>query len=232
MFTNFICTNKDFTPWEDINKSILVCTRTLKNQYPYDTIEITNHKYMKLQRYYAEGLCINNCYDNLQDDNDIIGICLYYAHFENIDLIMQDNEVILPYPYMYNMEAQYAQEHNLEDLRLCEEIIDELFPEYHQPYEQINGIYPYNMFIMKNKDFKAYCNFVFTVIDEFLKRKVFYLDEDIDIYISQHPDLYPGGIDGQNGMLASLMERIGTIFFMTYFKDYTVHHAQIILNEK
>jgi len=55
---------------------------------------------------------------------------LYYAHFDNINQALKENEVILPYPQMYNMESQYASNHNLDDLRLCEEIIDELFPEY------------------------------------------------------------------------------------------------------
>jgi len=88
------------------------------------------------------------------------------------------------------------------------------------------------MFIMNKKDFEAYHNFVFTVMEEFCKRRVFYMDEDIDIRISLNPESYPGGIDGQTGMLASLMERIGTIFFMTYFKDYTVYHKNVILTEK
>jgi len=43
---------------------------------------------------------------------------------------INDNEVILPFPIMENLEDSFANEHDLNDLKKCEAIIDELYPDY------------------------------------------------------------------------------------------------------
>lgn len=66
---------------------------------------------------------------------------------------------------------QYAACHHIEDLDLCEEIIDD--PEFSEWIRRPNNDegYMHNIFILKKEDYIRYCNFLFSVFNEYEKRK-------------------------------------------------------------
>ena len=115
------------------------------------------------------------------------------------------------------MHAQYADAHNINDLLACERIIDEIFPEYHCDYSKLN-LYHCNMFVMRRYDFEKYCEFVFTVLGRFESERDLCFDDDVRQYVestrgqwTKHDAKYQSRLQGY------LFERIGTIFFTTYF---------------
>ena len=68
----------------------------------------------------------------------------------------------------------YEKSHNKEDMDILLKIIKEEKPEFYESAkEYIEGYeeYLYNMFVLRKSDFINYCEFIFPVIESFLKRK-------------------------------------------------------------
>lgn len=91
----------------------------------------------------------------------------------------------LPDLYMVpglTLESQYLIAHNIDDILLMEEIIKELYPEYTESYDKYvkNGrmILYSNGFILKSEDYDKYCEQLFTILNEWLKRMGIYYNMD------------------------------------------------------
>lgn len=124
------------------------------------------------------------------------------------------------------MHRQFADAHNIEDLLQCETIINESYPEYKCEYDAIH-LFTNNMFIMRQADFKAYHDFVFGVLDKFNEENDLHTDDDIYRFIERRYDKYnhKHGIKYHARLQGFLMERLGSIFFTSYFdiKSRKIH---------
>jgi hypothetical protein len=86
----------------------------------------------------------------------------------------------------------------------------------------INGniLIPYNMFIMKREDFKEYIDFIFSILDEYLK----IVGTDINKRIESNKDkylkkFYPNNtVEYQYRIGGYIAERLTNLFMMHKFK--------------
>lgn len=94
---------------------------------------------------------------------------------EKIDRLFNDYDFIAPRSSHYrSVKKHYQKSHNKEDLDILLNAIDKVAPEYKESAEQYfdgQDEFLYNMFVFKKEDFVNYYNFVFPVLDEFLKLK-------------------------------------------------------------
>ena len=100
----------------------------------------------------------------------------YTAVSDNqFDSYFKDYDFILPCPTTNKtVRKHYEKSHNKEDIDLLLDIIKETHFEYYKAALEYVGQYReylYNMFVFKKEDFEKYAEFMFTVMDEFAKRK-------------------------------------------------------------
>lgn len=157
---------------------------------------------------------------------EYIGFCHYRRYFSFLDDIphMTPNKLVVTTPMFFNVtvEQQYAYHHNVGDLDLVGDIIKEKFPDYYDTWQHfIKGktFYPNNMFIMHKDKFKKYCHFIFTILDEYLKR----VGTDIHKHIEENKDKYikvfsPNNTtDYQYRIGGYVGERLSNVFFNKNF---------------
>ncbi len=114
-------------------------------------------------------------------DVEYIGLAHYRRFFEtkytidNIDGVFRNYDVILAKPFLHDryMEFKLIREILREDEIILLSIIKRLFPEYEKTvidylYDFVD--FPFNMFIMRRKDFDAYCSFLFAILFECEKK--------------------------------------------------------------
>lgn len=163
--------------------------------------------------------------------SDYIGICHYrrYFYFLNdvpdFDLEFKIYDAILPTPLKENIYVQYKGCHNLNDLLKINEILKDLYGV--QDFKETNCIFPGNMFIMKKNDFCNYCQFVFSVIFEFMRRNNLHIMEDVDKYVEENRFQYSWYIfEYQRRILGFLMERISSFYFLKRFSNPKISKVQ------
>ena len=112
------------------------------------------------------------------DIKDYVGICHYRRYFDFLDNLpnnLEEYDIILPTPLNFGgtIYQQYAACHNKEDIKL---IYDIMINKYNVPVEVGNEVFNnqtymhcWNMFIINKAIFNDYCEFVFGVLDEYLK---------------------------------------------------------------
>lgn len=167
---------------------------------------------------------------------DYIGVCHYRRYFSfkdnipNLDEIFNNNDVILPNPVKlpFTVYKQYQHCHNIGDLELLRVIIKDLYPEYSDSVEYVfNGkeLYANNIFIMKKDDFNKYCEFIFSVIGEYLRRMNFSDMESITNYVEKNRKAYLKTTTPNNEVWYQariggfLAERLFTIFIKKNFNN-------------
>lgn len=90
--------------------------------------------------------------------------------------ILKDADIIVPDKRKYYIEtirSHYNHSHYEKDLNETEQIIKELFPEYHSSFEKVmerTWAHMFNMFVMRKDYFDEYCKWLFTVLFELEKR--------------------------------------------------------------
>ena len=126
--------------------------------------------------------------------------------------------------------------HNIDDLNLLGEIINEKYPKYTDGYEKMCNakyLYPCSLFTMPTELFEEYCEYIFGVLDEFRKRRGFNTEEDCINYVKEHQDLYIKN-DGWHGyynvkmqsrIVGYIAERALAAFLMSGGKDSLENHA-------
>ena len=216
----YICTHTDFEEQKRFKDgyTILSC-KPLQKQYSAPVEVISDNDLTPMQYAYAEGYHIWHIWHNKHDE--WVGINQYRKYFENVP----QYRTVLPVPRKYNMHEGYAYAHNINDLLECEQIIDEFYPQYKCDYASLR-LSHCNMFVMRWHDFEEYCKFVFGVLERFNERHNLHTDEDVYKFVERRYDQYSHRHDVryQSRLHGFLFERLGTIFFNTYFN---VEHRKI-----
>lgn len=226
----FLITHTDFEcPVSD--PMYKICTvRDLNNEYPLGILKAEGVDTIESDPFYAELYHYKWIAENVKLPK-YIGFCHYRKFFlfqaaPKFDDIFKKYDVIVPKPMQLrcSVRQQYANCHNVEDLDLAAEIVKELYPYYKQEvtaclYSQT--FYPCNMFVMKSKDFKAYVKWIFSVLDEFCKRR-----GDIRTYIRNNFSKYDKNFPEIKNMAryqyrigGYLAERLTNIYFAKNFKN-------------
>lgn len=166
---------------------------------------------------------------------------------QQIETILEHYDIILPQRYVLNAqncEDFHKKFHNIKDLKLCEEILLELYPEYEESYNKFikNGkeIYIANSFITSNANFNKICEFLFTIFFEFEKRMGFstidewrnyVIDSNIQICPPDHKEKGRTWVDYQLRIFGFLSERLITLYVMHNFKD-KIYETELIRLDK
>lgn len=94
---------------------------------------------------------------------------------ETIDSVFDGADYAAPYPLrVTSVKKQYSSAHDIRDVELALTIISELTPEYAETakeYFEGDASYLYNMFAFDRETFFRYAEWMFTVLDEFVKRR-------------------------------------------------------------
>ena len=94
---------------------------------------------------------------------------------ETIDSVFDGANYAAPYPLrVKSVRKQYSAAHDPRDVELALTIISELTPEYAEAakeYFEGDASYLYNMFAFDRETFFRYAEWMFTVLDEFVKRR-------------------------------------------------------------
>lgn len=101
----------------------------------------------------------------------------YYLKPEEMEALMEQYDVVLPehfYWRKHNLKSGYYAGAGVEpDLDTIAQIIQELYPEYSKTYQDVLSQHEAsycNMFVMKKKDFDAYCKWLFDILFEAERR--------------------------------------------------------------
>lgn len=233
----FIGTQKTFEPKVTNNSyKIIVGNHEIENNSNLELIQC-KHESILDDRFYSElymldyisknyplkkytGFCHNRRYFCFMDD------------IPNIDEIFETYDCICAKPLELEMSVkeQYALYHNIEDLYIIGGIIADKYPNCSIMWHNfINGnlLIPYNMFIMKSEDFKEYIEFIFDILDEYLKivgtditKRI---EDNKDKYIK---DFYPNDtVEYQYRMGGYLGERLTNLFILSKYDIIKTYKA-------
>ena len=95
---------------------------------------------------------------------------------QDLTELMQDCDILVPKKRNYwieTIEKHYKNAHYLKDLKIAEEELLRLSPEYHEAFAEVmNGtkLHLYNMFVMPPKLFDYYCSWIFPLLFAVEKR--------------------------------------------------------------
>lgn len=229
----FICSHSEFETHttNDCYKIVDVRKNKIKERNNLD------------DKFYSELLSFYNVseYANLPK---YVGFCHYRRYFDflddipDIDNLFKEYGAIVSKPLEMDItvKEQYALFHNLEDLYIIGGIIAEKYPEYAIIWRDfLNGkiLIPYNMFIMKKEDFKRYIEFVFNVLDEYIKL----VGTDINKRIYDNIEKYVKNfkpndtIEYQYRIGGFLGERLTNLFLLANFAKMTAYPVIITENK-
>lgn len=180
-----------------------------------------------------------------------VGCEHYRRHFnineEEVVKILSNHEIILP-PKFYldakSVEVFHAAFHNINDLNLCKDIINDIYPEYNESYEKYiqnsNIMYIANSFITTKENYNKICEFLFNIFFEFEKRvgyktidewRNYVRESNIQICPQDHINNGLTWEDYQLRIFAFLSERLLTLYVMHNFKD-KIYETELIRLDK
>jgi hypothetical protein len=214
----FICTHKEFEPIVHNETYKIINAREIEPKLPLK------------DDFYSELYPFRYVADNLELPK-YVGFCHYRRYFSflddipDLDKIFSEYDAIVAKPKVFNnsVKSQYLTYHNIEDLYIIGGIIAEKYPEQANMWKNfINGniLIPYNMFIMKREDFKEYIDFIFSILDEYLKIVGMDINKRIyDNYEKYIKDFYPNDtVEYQYRIGGYIGERCTNLFMMYKFK--------------
>lgn len=94
---------------------------------------------------------------------------------EEVSELLKNYDIILPQQkiFKYSVERQYQKRHCIDDLKLMQQIVKEMQPEYDDSFRTImeaNKLYSFNMFITSWNIFDQYMSWLFPLLFELEKR--------------------------------------------------------------
>lgn len=239
----FVCTHKDFSP--------VVTNKTYKVVHgendvtDCDNLDIINCELDEVldDKFYSELYMYKYIGKNYQL-KDYIGFNHYRRYWAFLDNIPNVGELFtkvdvitaLPMTFGGTVKQQYQVCHNVEDLDIITKIIGEKFPAYKNTWEMFlnqSVFFPNNMFIMRKKDFLNYCDFVFSILDEYIN----IVGTDITKRIEGNKDKYlksfsPNDtVEYQYRIGGYIGERLTNLFILHNFKLDRIGHFNIIKTE-
>ena len=92
-----------------------------------------------------------------------------------IDQIFSEYDAIFPLrrKFRYSVKEHYRRYHDLRDLDLLAELLNEKYPEYLAAFNQVlngNRLYANNMFILKKQEYDQFMDWLFDLLFEFERR--------------------------------------------------------------
>lgn len=208
----FLTAHKPFCPPQFVNDSqyvIITDGTDIGLQYPTKVIT-ANNELEPMKYTYSEGYQIYDILIN-QPDYEWIGINHYRRYFKPDDDFNHIN--ILPKPFQFNVQRQYAACHNIEDYQEMIKIVNKYYPEMNTNLQDL--FFPCNCCILEHEVFNQWCDFIFNCTFLFNERHHLYTDDDVAQFVNAKPK--NGAY--QNRLHGFLLERLSTIFFLNYFKD-------------
>lgn len=217
----FICTHKKIKPLVSNPTYKIVNSEFINNDTAPNGLK--GSFYSEIMSY----LWINKNYNV----KDYIGFCHYRKYWSFMNDVPDMNEVFKEYDVVVakpinlsvTIYEQYKRCHNIEDFEIIGNIIHNKHPEYEKSFDAVKDgkiLLPYNMFIMKRDDFKSYCEFMETILDEYIdivgldiiKR----IEDNKDKYIK---NFYPNNtVDYQYRIGGYLAERLTNVYIFNHFK--------------
>lgn len=141
----------------------------------------TGDNISELNKYYGELTGVYWLWKNYYDA-DIIGVCHYRRYFLNRDgqlmskedyiKILQEYDIITSNAVLTEGESyreDYASAHNIKDLLIVGEVIEDKYPEYYPTFlEAINGnvFYYGNLMVTTKSMFDSYAEWLFEILSE------------------------------------------------------------------
>lgn len=226
----FICTHKPIKPL--VSNPIYKVVNSAKINNDTAPNGLKGSFYSEIMSY----LWLNKNY-NIKD---YVGFCHYRKYWTfmndvpNMDEIFKEFDAIVAKPIKLKSSVYeyYDECHNVEDLDIVEKIINEKHSEYSSAFKAMKDgrlLIPYNMFIMRKQDFIDYCEFIETILNEYLdvvgldivKR----IEDNKDKYLK---DFYPNDtIEYQYRIGGYLAERLTNVFMINRFKRLKWYEVKI-----
>ena len=225
----------------------------------YKTLSVGNNTEL-----YGDNIIRDDTNDNISDMNgfyseltgtywiwknynikDYIGICHYRRYFDFLDNIpnnLEEYDIILPKPLFLNetIYRQYALCHNKEDINL---IYDIMINKFNVPVEIGNEIFNnqnklhcWNMFITNKTIFNDYCEFVFGILNDYLKHHNISNINDVYNMIENNKNdylklNYPNNdIKYQSRIGGFLGERLLNVFIK--LKNLKIKYVDVVITEE
>lgn len=173
----------------------------------------------------------------LYDENEFISLN-HYRRMIDPDCV---NRFYIPQPIVFNgsLAEQYAECHNIEDLKLCGKSLKEEFPHLAPVFEKTMNdrmFIPYIICVLTVGQFKDYFNFLYKVLTNFNKKLGTNTYEERLDYIRRHPELYTGENKNsepeyQARIESFLAERLATAYFNVCSQRTLVFPCKIIKTE-
>lgn len=94
---------------------------------------------------------------------------------EQLENLLLKYDAVLPQArkLKYSVEAHYRHYHNINDLKILEAVLEDLYPDYLDAYHLVlkgKRLYANNMFILKDINYQEFMNWWFNVLFEFERR--------------------------------------------------------------
>jgi len=227
----FICTHKEFEKAVNSDAYKIINSKEINPDLP-----LKDDFYSELYQY-------KHVNDNIELKK-YVGFCHYRRYFSFLDNIPDIDEMFKEYdaitskPIVYksSIKEVYGRCHNIEDLYIVGGIIADKYPQYSNMWHSfINGkvFIPYNMFIMKSEDFKEYINFIFDILDEYLKIVGTDINKRIyDNYEKYIKDMYPNNtVEYQYRIGGYLAERLTNLFILSKYKKIKTYPVIVTENK-
>lgn len=225
--------------------------KDLPPNFPYNDYEIIrNDECTELDHHiWSELAGFKILYNRIVNEKDENGLLLWnendYISLNHYRRLMDRNyfnKTCVPTQFMLetSLYEAYNTYHNIDDLKLCIQVLIEEFPHLEQIANQVlndNKFIPYNMGIMTVSQFKDYAKFLFKILYNLNKKIGTNTYEERLEYIKNNPDKYTGEakdnkIEYQARIEGYCAERMSTIYWFYMAKQIPILSVPVYLMEE
>lgn len=235
----FLCTHKDLKTYPKSDLYTIVPTeQALEGQYEIPVLQPC--KLNKFGRLINEVTCMYNVWKNCQLKK-YVGFThyrrfLWFIQYPNLEQIFNEYDVILPTPpktksvSRSSVYKDYCAWHYKGDIDLMIKILKDLHSDIDlSHFFKDRQYYQFNIFITKKDIFEKLCEFIFPVIEEFIKRREWNSMNDVRDFVQKHQDGYhiqdAKRIEYQIRIIGFLSERLTSLFWV--LGNYKIMHEPV-----
>ncbi|WQJ53636.1 MAG: hypothetical protein [Wendovervirus sonii] len=241
----YVYTHKDFKPLVSNNCYKILSRHKLNNLYDLDVyMTEKSNSIDNFDSCYSEACGLYWIWKNVKDLPDFVGLNHYSTYFDFLNDIpeIKENEIVLPElcdvtQFNVNtMREHYQNCHNIKDWEICENIINEKYPDYLDALEKANNsryVYFRNCFVMSKKNYLKYMEWLFDILFEYDNIMGFHCYDDVKKHVDSHYREYKHKeeISYQYRIEGFLAERLFNVYIMHNFKDDEIKHYKYIMNK-